>query len=59
MLVTNILKNIITSLNERLKPYTYDKSVKSYWENLNVDMLNYELLYELKNLYSVLNSKPR
>ena len=50
-------KNIITSLNERLKPYTYDKSVKSLLENLNVDMANYELLYELKNLYSVLNSK--
>jgi hypothetical protein len=50
-------KVIITSLNERLKPYTYDKEVKSLLENLNDDMANYELLYELKNLYSVLNSK--
>ena len=50
-------KTIITSLNERLKPYTYDKEVKSLLENLNDDMANYELLYELKNLYSVLNSK--
>ena len=50
-------KTIITSLNERLKPYTYDKSVKSLLENLNDDMATYELLYELKNLYSVLNSK--
>jgi hypothetical protein len=50
-------KQIIVSLNDRLKPYTYDKSVKSLLENLNDDMKNYELLYELKNLYNVLNSK--
>jgi len=50
-------KVIINSLNERLKPYTYDKSVKSLLENLNDDMKNYELLYELKNLYNVLNTK--
>ena len=43
-------KQIIVSLNERLKPYTYDKSVKSLLENLNDDMKNYELLYELKFL---------
>ena len=53
----NSEKTIITSLNERLKPYTYDVSVKALLENLNDDMANYELLYELKNLYSVLNSK--
>ena len=50
-------KVIINSLNERLKAYTYDKSVKSLLESLNDDMNNYELLYELKNLYNVLNSK--
>jgi hypothetical protein len=50
-------KMIVNSLNERLKPYTYDKSVKSLLENLNDDMANYELLYELKNLYNVLNTK--
>ena len=50
-------KMIVNSLNERLKPYTYDKSVKSLLENLNDDMATYELLYELKNLYSVLNTK--
>jgi hypothetical protein len=50
-------KNIITSLNERLKPYTYDKQVKSLLEELNTDMDEYQLLYELKNLYNVLNSK--
>jgi hypothetical protein len=50
-------KVIVNSLNEKLKPYTYDKSVKSLLESLNDDMANYELLYELKNLYNVLNSK--
>jgi hypothetical protein len=50
-------KQIIISLNERLKPYTYDKSVKSLLENLNDDVKNYELLYELKNLYNVINTK--
>lgn len=50
-------KQIIFSLNERLKPYTYDKGVKSLLESLNDDMKNYELLYELKNLYNVLNTK--
>lgn len=50
-------KAIVQSLNERLKPYTYDKSVKTLLEGLNDDMANYELLYELKNLYNVLNTK--
>ena len=50
-------KAIILSLNERLKPYTYDKTVKGLLESLNDDMKNYELVYELKNLYTVLNSK--
>ena len=50
-------KSIIYSLNERLKPFTYDKDVKSLLEGLNDDMKNFELLYELKNLYNVLNSK--
>lgn len=48
-------KVIINSLNERLKPYTYDKDVTGLLENLNTDMAQYELLYELKNLYNVLN----
>jgi hypothetical protein len=50
-------KNIIASLNEKLKPYTYDKSVKILLENLNNDIAQFELLYELKNLYGVLNTK--
>lgn len=48
-------KQIIKSLNESLKPYTYDSSVKRLLENLNDDVKNYELLYELKNLYNVIN----
>lgn len=50
-------KEIILSLNEKLKPYTYDKEVKGLLENLNQDMENYQLLYELKSLYNVLNKK--
>jgi hypothetical protein len=50
-------KGIIISLNERLKPYTYDKDVKELLESLNDDMKSFELLYELKNLYNVLNTK--
>ena len=50
-------KQIVNSLNERLKTYTFDKDVKSFLESLNVDMKEYQLLYELKHLYNVLNSK--
>ena len=50
-------KQVILSLNERLKPFTYDKQVKAFLESLNDDIKNYELLYELKNLYNVLNSR--
>lgn len=50
-------KQVIISLNERLKPYTYDKDVKSLLESLNIDMKEYQLIYELKHLYSVLNSQ--
>jgi len=50
-------KQIISSLNEKLKTYTYDSDVKGLLESLNVDMQQYQLLYELKNLYNVLNSK--
>ena len=46
-------KSIILSLNERLKTFTYDKDIKTLLESLNDDMKNYELLYELKNLYVV------
>ena len=50
-------KAIILSLNERLKAYTYDNDIKTLLESLNDDMKNNELLYELKNLYNVLNTK--
>jgi hypothetical protein len=50
-------KQMIQSLNERLKPYTYDKQVKSFLESLNDDVAQFELVYELKSLYNVLNSK--
>ena len=50
-------KQMIQSLNERLKPFTYDKQVKAFLEGLNDDMIQYELVYELKSLYNVLNSK--
>jgi hypothetical protein len=50
-------KQIITSLNERLRSFTFDKEIKSFLESLNVDMKEYQLLYELKHLYNVLNSK--
>jgi hypothetical protein len=44
-------KQIITSLNERLKPFTFDKEIKSFVESLNIDMKEYQLVYELKHLY--------
>jgi hypothetical protein len=50
-------KQIVLSLNEKLKSFTYDKEVKSLLEGLNDDLSNYELLYELKHLYNVINSK--
>jgi hypothetical protein len=50
-------KQIITSLNERLKPFTFDKEIKSFVESLNIDMKEYQLVYELKHLYNVLNGK--
>ena len=46
-------KQIILSLNEKLNPYTYDSDVKNLLENLSLDMKQYQLLYELKNLYNV------
>ena len=50
-------KQIVSSLNERLKPYTFDKSIKGLLESLNDDMVEYQLVYELKHLYNVLNSQ--
>ena len=50
-------KQVILSLNGQLKQYTFDKSVKTLLESLNDDVKEYQLLYELKHLYNVLDSK--
>jgi hypothetical protein len=50
-------KTIIQSLNEKLKIYTFDKSIKGFLESLNNDYKEYNLVYELKHLYNVLNTK--
>ncbi len=50
-------KQVIESLNERLKIYTYDQDVKSLLENMNLTLETYRLLYELKHLYKVIESK--
>ena len=50
-------KQVILSLTEQLKQYTFDKSVKALVESLGDDMKEYQLLYELKHLYNVLDSK--
>jgi hypothetical protein len=50
-------KTIIQSLNEKLKIYTFDKSVRGFLESLNNDYKQYNLVYELKHLYNVLNTK--
>jgi len=50
-------KQVILSLNEKLKVYTYDRSVVRLLESLNDDLSNHNLLYELKHLYNVINSK--
>jgi hypothetical protein len=50
-------KEVIYSLNENLKTYTFDKSVRFLLESLNDDMKEYQLLYELKHLYNILDSK--
>lgn len=50
-------KTIIHSLNEKLKIYTFDKNVKRFVESLNNDLSEYQLTYELKHLYNVLNTQ--
>lgn len=50
-------KQIVSALNERLRTYTFDKDVKALLETLNIDMKEYQLLYELKHLYNVLSGK--
>jgi len=50
-------KQVVLSLNERLRPFTFDKQVRSFLESLNTDMKEYQLVYELKHLYNVLDRK--
>ncbi len=50
-------KQVIESLNERLKIYTYDKDIKSLLENLNNDLDQFNLVYQLKHLYKVIESQ--
>jgi hypothetical protein len=50
-------KQVIESLNEKLKIYTYDKGVKSLLENLNDSLDTYKFLYELKHLYKIIESQ--
>jgi hypothetical protein len=50
-------KRVIQSLTEQLEIHSYDDDVKSLLENLGEDMRNYELLYELKDLYKVVESR--
>ena len=49
--------NIIRSLNERLSIYTYDEKVRGLLENLNKDVQENELDYNLKNLFKKIEEK--
>ena len=44
-------KQVIISLNEKLKTYAFDKEVKVFVESLNTDLTKFSVLYELKDLY--------
>jgi len=50
-------KQIIKSLNERLSIHTYNEDVKSLLENLNSDLKENTLVYNLKDLFKVIESK--
>lgn len=50
-------KEIINNLNEQLSVYTFDAKVKSLVEGLSTDLSDNELLYDLKNLYKIIERK--
>jgi hypothetical protein len=50
-------KQIINSLNEKLSIHTYNSDVKSLLENLNSDLKENDLIYNLKDLFKVIESK--
>ncbi len=50
-------KTIIQSLTRRLNPYTYDAEVKGLLESLSEEIINFELLYNLKDLYKMVERR--
>jgi len=50
-------KRVIQSLTENLNKYAYNDDVKILIESLGEDLINYELLYELKDLYKIIESR--
>lgn len=50
-------KRVINSLTEKLSIHTYDTNVKSLLESLNADLKNNDLIYNLKDLFKVIESK--
>jgi hypothetical protein len=50
-------KQIINSLNETLSIHSYDEDVKSLLESLNNDLKEDELIYNLKDLFKIIESK--
>ena len=50
-------KRVINSLTEKLSIHTYDSNVKSLLENLNDDLKSNDLMYNLKDLYKIIESK--
>lgn len=49
-------KNILRNLNERLKPFTYDNSVKTILESLNTMVKEDEIFYDLEDLFRTLEN---
>lgn len=50
-------KRVIESLNGALNKYKYHEEVKGLLESLNTDVSGYELLYNLKDLFKVVESR--
>lgn len=50
-------KRTIAALTESLKNHMFADNVKSFVESLNNDISNHDLLYTLKDLYKVIESK--
>ena len=50
-------KEITYSLKETLKSFSYDNDVKSLFESMDEELQSQPLLYELKNLYKIVERK--